>query len=175
MGVIGFGAFGRLMAEHLRHHFQLFVYDPALLPGAAVMYGVTPTILPVAAGCPIVVLATPVARLDETVGAIGPHLRPGAIVLDVGSVKVVPAEIMRLGLPEYVEIVATHPLFGPESARGGIKGLKIAVCPVRGTHGPRIAAFLRRALGLKVIMTTPEAHDQEVATVQGLTQYRSFR
>lgn len=167
---IGFGAFGRLMARHLQPHFQLCAYDPALPPSAcAETHGVMLTNLPAAAGCPIVILAMPVNRLKESVQAIGPYLRPGSLVLDVGSVKVVPAEIMRCGLPEHVEIVATHPLFGPQSARGGIKGLKIAVCPIRGTRGPRVAAFLRRVLGLDVIMTTPDAHDREAAMVQGLT------
>jgi prephenate dehydrogenase len=170
IGIIGFGAFGRLMARHLQPHFRLCTYDPALPPGTCVeTHGVMLTNLPAAAGCPIVILAMPVNHLEETVQAIGPYLRPGSLVLDVGSVKVVPAEIMRRGLPEHVEIVATHPLFGPQSARDGIKGLKIAVCPIRGTRGPRVAAFLRRVLGLNVVMTTPDAHDREAAMVQGLT------
>jgi prephenate dehydrogenase len=116
-----------------------------------------------------VILALPVSGLQESVEAISPHLRHGSLVLDVGSVKMLPAEIMRRGLPEYVEIVATHPLFGPQSARHGIKGLKIAVCPIRGDQGLRVAAFLRKTLGLTVVVTTPEAHDREAATVQGLT------
>jgi prephenate dehydrogenase len=170
VGIIGFGAFGRLMAQHLRQHFVLCAYDPALPLGAfPEMHDVMLTSLPAAASCPVVVLATPVNRLEEAVGAISPHLGPGSLVLDVGSVKTIPAEIMRRGLPEQVEIVATHPLFGPQSARDGIKGLKIAVCAIRGRRGPRVAAFLRRALGLSVVMTTPEAHDREAATVQGLT------
>lgn len=171
IGIIGFGAFGRLMAQHLRRHFELCAYDPAvsLGPVAEVQDGVMLTGLATVASCPVVVLATPVNRLDDTVAAISPHLRPGALVLDVGSVKVIPADIMRRGLPEHVEIVATHPLFGPQSACCGIKGLKIAVCPIRGRRGFRVAAFLRRALGLDVILTTPEAHDREAATVQGLT------
>jgi len=111
----------------------------------------------------------PVSRMAETARAIAPHLTPGALVLDVGSVKVVPAEIMRRELPEHVGIVATHPLFGPQSARDGIAGLKIAVCPIRGGDDGRVGAFLRRALGLQVIMTTPEAHDRDAAMVQGLT------
>lgn len=170
IGIIGFGAFGRLMAEHLRRHFRLCAYDPAVpsgpFPG---MDDVMLTGLEAAAACPVVILATPVNRLDETVRAVGPHLRRGALVLDVGSVKAVPAEIMRRGLPEQVEIIATHPLFGPQSARDGIAGLKIAVCPIRGGSGRRVAAFLRKVLRLDVIMTTPEAHDREAATVQGLT------
>jgi prephenate dehydrogenase len=170
IGLIGFGAFGRLTARHLRPHFRLCAYDPALRPGpCAEMQDVMLTDLRSAASCPIVILAVPVNRLQESVEAISPNLRPGSLVLDVGSVKMIPAEILRRGLPPHVEIVATHPLFGPQSARDGIHGLKIALCPIRGDRGPRVAAFLRKALGLDVVMTTPEAHDQAAATVQGLT------
>jgi prephenate dehydrogenase len=170
VGIIGFGAFGRVIAQHLRRHFGLYAYDPALAPGFFAEIGdVMLASLPTVASCPVVVLATPVDRLEETVDAMRPYLRPGALVLDVGSVKTIPAEIMERGLPEYVEIVATHPLFGPQSARNGVAGLKIAICPIRGRRGRRVAAFLRKALGLRVFMTTPEAHDREAATVQGLT------
>jgi prephenate dehydrogenase len=170
IGIIGFGAFGRLTARHLRSHFRLCAYDTALRPGpCAEMHDVMLTDLPSAASCPIVILAVPVNRLAESVEAISPYLRSGSLVLDVGSVKMIPAEIMQRGLPKHVEIVATHPLFGPQSARDGIKGLKIVICPIRGDRGPRLAAFLRKALGLDVVITTPEAHDREAATVQGLT------
>ncbi|SFK82262.1 Prephenate dehydrogenase, partial [Pseudovibrio ascidiaceicola] len=72
-------------------------------------------------------------------------------------------------LPDNVDIVASHPLFGPQSATTGIKGLKIAVCPIQGKRHARLVAFLRKILGLTVIVTTPEDHDQEAAVVQGLT------
>lgn len=170
LGIIGFGAFGRLMATHLDRHFRVLAYDPA--PPAqhpAGMDGVTRVDLPTAARASIVVLATPVGAMASVIDAINPHLQPGALVLDVGSVKTVPADLMRRGLPEHVAIVATHPLFGPESARDGLAGLKIALCPIRGGSTRRIAAFLRQAFGLEVIVTTPEAHDREAAMVQGLT------
>lgn len=170
IGVIGFGAFGRLMAQHLSGHFQVCAYDQIPPRGVLVeMRGVMLTDLPTAAKCPVVILATPVDSFEGTIEAIVPHLQPGALVLDVGSVKVIPAEIMKRNLPEHVEIVATHPLFGPQSARNGIRGLKIAVCPIRGSRGRRVAAFLRKVLGLRVIMTTPEAHDREAAMAQALT------
>jgi prephenate dehydrogenase len=88
-------------------------------------------------------------------------------VVDVGSVKVKPAEIMEKLLPGDVAVVATHPLFGPQSACNGILGLRIAICPIRGRRF-RVAAFCRK-LGLDVIITTPEEHDRDVAEVQGLT------
>ncbi len=168
LGIIGFGAFGRLIARHLWPHFRLCAHDPAL-PSGCCADGVVMDSLAAVAGCPVIVLAVPVSQLANTVRAIGPHLQPGALVLDVGSVKVVPADIMLRELPAHVSIVATHPLFGPQSARKGIAGLKVAVCPVRGGDGPRVGAFLRRALGLHVIMATPDAHDREAAMVQGLT------
>lgn len=170
VGIIGFGAFGRLMARHLRPHLRLCAYDPAPPADAgADLADVTLTGLAEVAGCPIVILAMPLSCLEDTVRAIGPHLQPDALVLDVGSVKMRSARIMATGLPHRVDIIATHPLFGPASAAGGIKGLKIAVCPVRGHRARRVAAFLRKDLGLRVVMTTPEAHDAETAIAQGLT------
>jgi prephenate dehydrogenase len=170
VGIIGFGAFGQLVARHMRPYFRLCAHDPA--PGLepiAERHDVTLTTLKTAASCPVVVLAAPVGRLQEIVDAIAAHIRPGALVLDVGSVKAGPAEIMKRGLPEHADIVATHPLFGPQSARDGVAGLKIALCPIRGRRCFRLAAFLRARFGLNVIMTTPEEHDREAATVQGLT------
>ena len=51
-----------------------------------------------------------------------------------------------------------------------IAGLRIAVCEARGgKDARRVAAFCRRALGLNVFQVSPEDHDREAATVQGLT------
>ena len=44
------------------------------------------------------------------------------------------------------------------------------MCEVRGGNDARrVAAFCRRALKLRVFEVTPEEHDREAATVQGLT------
>jgi len=169
IGIIGFGAFGQLMARELRPHFPLLAHDPVPDRAAAARYGVTLVGLERMARCPVVVLAVPVAQLADSIAAVAPHLAPGALVLDVGSVKSGPAELLRRGLPDHVQIVATHPLFGPQSAARGVAGLKIALCPIRGAGAGRLAAFLRARLGLRVVMTTPEAHDREAAVVQGLT------
>lgn len=168
LGLIGLGAFGRLIAGPLARHFPVLAHDPTASDDSGIE-GVRLTSLAEAAACPIVVLATPVAALPDVVAAIRPYLRPGVLVLDVGSVKVVPADVMRKGLPAHAAIVATHPLFGPQSVQDGLRGCRIAVCEVRGDRSRRVAAFLRSALGLDVILTTPEAHDRDAAASQGLT------
>ena len=140
LGIIGFGAFGRLMARHLWPHFRLCAHDP-VLPSGHCADGVALDSLAAVAGCPIVVLAMPVSRLADTVRAIGPHLQQGALVLDVGSVKVVPADIMLRELPTHVGIVATHPLFGPAKRSERDCGAES-----RGVPGPRRGRPPRRCL-----------------------------
>ncbi len=170
LGIIGFGAFGQLIAQSLQGHVALYASDPdAALQDRAAALGVTFTSVAEAARCDIVVIAAPVSTFETVVAEVATLCRPGALIVDVGSVKVGPAEIMTRLLPEHVDIVATHPLFGPQSARPGLRGLKIALCPIRGTRHRFLAAFLRRHLGLQVILSTPQAHDREAAIVQGLT------
>ncbi len=170
VGLMGFGAFGRLVARHLQPHARLAVFDPAQdVPASDEGQGLARAGLDGIGACDLVILAMPVSGLRTAIADLRPHLRAGTVVLDVGSVKIGPAAAMLAGLPEHVEIVGTHPLFGPQSARNGVRGLKLALCPIRGRSAWRIGAFLRRTLGLDVIVTTPEAHDREAAMVQGLT------
>ncbi|WP_409018938.1 prephenate dehydrogenase/arogenate dehydrogenase family protein [Brevundimonas vesicularis] len=167
LGLIGYGAFGKLTAQHLAAHFDVRAFDPAMTGDDGFATRVD---LAGAAGCPVVILAVPVGVLEHTLVEIAPMLSAGALVIDVGSVKVKPAEAMQRLLPDHVRIVGTHPLFGPQSARDGLTGLRIAVCEVRGARDARrTAAWCRLRLGLKVFNVTPEDHDREAATVQGLT------
>ena len=117
LSIIGFGAFGQLIARHLRPHLALSVCDPCVRPNDL------PQVDPAqAARADIVVLAVPLPQLEAVLRAIAPHLRPGSTVIDVSSVKVEPARLMLDLLPDHVGIVASHPLFGPASAAGGIDG-----------------------------------------------------
>lgn len=170
LGIVGFGAFGQLAALHLGKHFEISAYDPSPdVATVAKQLGVRLSSLHSVSQADVILIAAPVSSFEQVVGDIAVACKPGALIVDVGSVKVVPAEIMQRLLPNHVDIVATHPLFGPQSAMAALEGLKIAVCPIQGRRHARLAAYLRRALGLTVIMTTPEDHDQEAAFVQGLT------
>lgn len=167
-GIIGFGRFGQLAAKHLRGHFELVVTDRHDIGEAAAALGVRQGTIAEAADCDVVMLAVPVQAMAATIAAIAPLVRPGAVVLDVASVKMLPARWMLESLPDSVEIVATHPLFGPQSARQGLEGQPLVVCPVRGEAHHKVAEF-GRSLGLSVSITTAEEHDREMAYVQALT------
>lgn len=185
--LLGFGAFGRLAAKHLAPHTDLAVIDPRLQSDEALAaevraLGARPG--SIEADLPhadAVILAVPVQRIEEACGVIGPHLRDAAgssatrppLVVDVASVKMKPAEWMSAALPEHAQILATHPCFGPETARelGTIAGQPIAVCPVRiddETLG-FVRTFLAHTLELAVIEVTPSEHDEQMALVQVIT------
>ena len=68
----------------------------------------------VAEGADLVVLCTPLGTYEDLARKIAPHLKPGAILTDVGSVK--QAVIRDLGphVPEGVHLVPGHPIAGTE-------------------------------------------------------------
>ena len=168
--IIGFGAFGRLLAHHLAPHAEISVLDsnPAARD-AARSRGLTVLPDPAALTADIVVLAVPLPALGACLAQIAPHLREGQLVADTCSIKEVPARLMHELLPEHVEVLATHPMFGPNSAGADLRGQQLVLCPVRGKRWRRLGALLRRHLGLQVIVTTPAEHDRQAAVTQGLT------
>ncbi len=165
VGILGLGRFGRMAYEHLRALSpRVWTPDASKLAG---LQGASS--FEVAAAADVVVLTVAISAMEETCTRLAPLLRPGQIVVDTCSVKVDPVEVMKSRLPENVQILGTHPLFGPDSGRDGITGLKIVLCPVRidTVAYDRIREFLR-ALGLLVIEATPEEHDRQVARTQAI-------
>jgi prephenate dehydrogenase len=170
VGIYGLGAFGRIAAEHLRGHLPVAAYDPA--PNAVFVaneLGIPMKSPSELAKSDVIVICTPVSEFTKVASLIRPYVRPGTLVLDVGSVKLIPASILKHGLPEYVDVLCTHPLFGPQSSRNGIAGKRIVLCPIRGERAPSVSRFLRTVLQLEVFLSTPEEHDREMAFVQGIT------
>jgi cyclohexadieny/prephenate dehydrogenase len=62
----------------------------------------------------LVVLATPLSAYAEIAAKIGPALKPGAIVTDVGSVKEQAIRDLKPALPAGVHLVPGHPVAGTE-------------------------------------------------------------
>ena len=170
LGLFGLGAFGRLIVKHLSPYFDIYAYDTSPQARAfAKRHNVTLAAFEDVAACRLVVLATPIRTFPDLIAAIAPHVHPRALIIDVGSVKMKPAQWLQDLLPPSAYILCTHPLFGPQSARKGIHDLEIVVCPVRVRRLAPILRFFRETLDLKVSVATPEQHDRALAAVQGLT------
>ncbi|MBX3480212.1 MAG: prephenate/arogenate dehydrogenase family protein [Caulobacter sp.] len=64
----------------------------------------------------LVIFATPVLAMGEVMAAIAPHLKPGAVISDVGSVKGSVSEAMQTAAPAGVHIIPGHPIAGTEQS-----------------------------------------------------------
>lgn len=114
-----------------------------------------------------------ISALQEVLGRVKGRIRPGTLVMDACSVKSGPASWMKEALGgEDVDIVATHPMFGPDSAAKGLAGLPIVTCPVK-VPMERLTALedSYRAMGLKVLRMSALEHDKQAAWSQGVTHF----
>ncbi|MBA4324333.1 MAG: cyclohexadienyl dehydrogenase, partial [Rhodobacter sp.] len=65
-------------------------------------------------GADLVVLAVPIGAMEALAAEIGPHLKPGATVTDVGSVKQAVVDAVAPHLPAGVHFIPGHPMAGTE-------------------------------------------------------------
>lgn len=172
VGLIGYGRFGRLAARYIAPDARVVVHDPrraARIPaGNRIRRGT----LAQAAAQPFVVLAVPVSSLRGVLRNIAPLLIPGALVMDVCAVKMLPMRWMKEILPRSVSLLGTHPLFGPDSDSGSLRGQRMVICPAR--ISPALLRSLRRAAlrrGLRVHLMTPREHDRLMADTLLASQY----
>lgn len=68
------------------------------------------------AGADLVILCVPVGAMAAVAQEIAPHLSPGAIVSDVGSVKGAVLAALTQHLPKTVAVIPAHPVAGTEQS-----------------------------------------------------------
>jgi len=167
IGIIGFGRFGRFAAKILQADFKVCVYDRIMRVHHR---GVQVVSFPEVARKPVILLCVPISEIDAVCHKLRPLLSEGQLVLDTCSVKEKPLRSMTQILPRSVEVLGTHPLFGPDSAKNGIRSLSIVLCQGRCKRIGKIREYLNK-LGLKVIQTTAARHDREMARSQALFHF----
>ena len=117
----------------------------------------------------IVILAVPIDKTPKTIIEITPHLKAGSLLVDVTSVKEEPTTIMEEHVPEGVEFIPAHPMFGPRIR--SLDGQVVVLTPtIKGKWYPKVVKFLESE-NSRLIETTPEIHDQMMSIVQGLTHF----
>lgn len=167
--IIGFGRFGELLGGIARDSFDVTVYDPnPERQEQARANGYRTIDLPDVSRSDLTFLAVPISSFALTVAALKPHVTKRQLIVDVCSVKVHPAKIMVEELSE-CELIATHPMFGPDSAARGLTELKLAFCPLAASpENQNMVRYFWETKGVEVIETTPEEHDRQAAYSQAM-------
>jgi cyclohexadieny/prephenate dehydrogenase len=127
-------------------------------------------------GADLVIVCIPVGQSGPVAAEIGPHLAPGAIVSDVGSVKASVLRDMAPHMPNGVHLVPAHPVAGTEHSGpdAGFAELFVnrwcILTPPPDADAAaleRLAAFWR-ALGANVETMPAEHHDLVLAVTSHL-------
>ena len=96
-------------------------------------------------------------------------MKEGSLLLDVTSVKMEPSRVMQEYAAHGVEVLPTHPMFGPRIR--SLDGQVVVLTPVKkGKWYDKVYKFLESE-NSRVIVTTPEIHDRMMSIVQGLTHF----
>ncbi|HVJ52988.1 MAG TPA: prephenate/arogenate dehydrogenase family protein [Aliidongia sp.] len=184
IAVIGFGLIGSSLGRAIRRHGlarTLVATDAnpqALTDTEALGLADIVTADPIEAvtGADLVMICIPVGSYAEIGKIIAPHLAPGAIVSDVGSVKQSVIRDLAPLIPAGVHLVPGHPISGTEKS-GPLAGFAelfegrwTVLTPPEGTDRAAIdrVAALWRAIGSDVVEMDAAHHDKVLAITSHL-------
>lgn len=124
----------------------------------------------------VVVLGTPVRVIIEQLAEMSPHLRPGCVVMDLGSTKAYIAEAMDRMLPAHVQPLGTHPMCGKETSGIEVaeaslyRGCTFILTPLARTSEDtmKLGRDVAEAVGAKPLVLEADRQDFLVGTVSHL-------
>lgn len=128
-----------------------------------------------------VIMAVPVSAIVALLDAHGGSLRPGALLLDVGSTKHAVVQAMRRSTDPSVHAIGGHPIAGterpgPEGADPAtLQGATFALCPVRDdARALLLASLVVAAVGAVPLVIDAQEHDRAIARTIGLPHLLAF-
>ena len=166
VSIIGFGRFGAMLHSLLSKGFEVDVFDKNSIDNS----DVNEVSLEDALRNETIFIAVPIRDFENLVKDISKNISSGKTVIDVCSVKVFPKKVMLDNLSNETDIIATHPLFGPDSLKDS--GSVMTMESVRNTFG-RYDFWKNYFESQNILIEeiTAEEHDMMAARSQGLTHF----
>ena len=174
LGLIASSMFWAMRRAEMSAHVTGFARSPETRQTArriGLCDTVCDTLAAAVADADLVVLAVPVGAMEAVAREMAPHLKPGAVVTDVGSVKAHVIDAVAPHLPKGVHFIPAHPLAGTEHS-GPESGFATLfdnrwclLVPVEGTDTAEVDRLGRywRALGSNVDVMEADHHDLVLA------------
>jgi len=167
IAIIGYGRFGQLLEKMLSPYGEVYITSRRV--NVKINNRIQFSDLK---NMDLVIPAVPISKFEEVVKSINPYLKQGSLVMDVCSVKVEPCRWLKKHIDKNIEILGSHPMFGPDSIKGGYENLQIVLCPIRiSAKKLQLVKSIFRDLELKIISATPKEHDRQSAKSLALVHF----
>ena len=163
IAVIGYGKFAQTLEKVL----------PIIFPGIPI--DMAKRDIKRAAMAQSIIPAVPIREFETVIKQLAPLVNESHTIIDVCSVKIHPTQVMKNLLPSSVQILATHPMFGPGTlakTQGSLQGLKIVIDPVRIKKEDLFTiSNALQAQGIEVVPMSSEDHDKYAAQFHFSSQF----
>jgi prephenate dehydrogenase len=171
LGLIGFGRFGQMLYDQISEKIEVQIYDPFKSQDNK-LKSIRFSELEEVCQNPLIVLAVPVSAMETVTKKIVNFIPTNTVVMDVGSVKKYPCEIMGKNLNKDTQILGTHPLFGPDSVKDTMEGhlMIMTPCRIEEDNFQKIKAFWK-SFGIKIVEMSSEEQDKLMAWTLALTHF----
>ena len=176
IGILGFGNFGQFLAErmvktgctvvaHSRTNYSKLAGDMGVIWESSLGHFLQ--------DIEILIISTSILSFETIVKKIAPFLHNPILVADVLSVKTHAKKTLLQYMPEYVDIVCTHPMFGPESGKNQWETLPFVYEPVKIRDYDTMNEFISwwTAQGCKTIQMACEIHDEYASGSQFVAHF----
>lgn len=178
LGLIGFGRFGQFLANNLKQNFTITATSIEnyfeLAKEMKIKYCYVEEF--VKENYDYLIIATSIISTPKVIENIikkYPDFFTNQLVIDVLSVKLLPSILLEKinNLYPKLDILLTHPMFGPDSAQISWEGKKFVYFKKNITNEVRCRYFLNtiKEKGCHLISITPQNHDEITSNSQFLT------
>nr|WP_295160650.1 prephenate dehydrogenase [uncultured Methanobrevibacter sp.] len=174
VGIIGgTDGLGKTLIYYFRDDFDVYITGRDHQKGRAIANDLNVNYIESNAGLAnisdVLVVAVPIEYTSDVIREVAPFMKEGSLMVDVTSVKEEPSKTMAESLPEPVEYIPTHPIFGPRTTR--LDNQVIVLTPdKKGKWYDRVYKYLE-SKNMRVIETTAQKHDYMMSIVQVLTHF----
>jgi len=174
IGIIGgTDGLGKTLVYYFRDEFNVYITGTDHKKGRAVAQELGVNYIESNAGLAnisdLLVISVPIQHTSNVIREVAPFMKSGSLMVDVTSVKEEPLKTMKEVLPENVEYIPTHPVFGPRTTRLDNQVI-VLTADKKGKWYDKVYNYLA-SKNMRVIETTAEKHDFMMSIVQVLTHF----
>ena len=117
----------------------------------------------------ILIISVPIHHTPSVIREVAPFMKKGSVMIDVTSVKEKPLKTMEECLPDNVEFIPTHPVFGPRTTELDNQVI-VLTATKKGKWYEKVYDYLD-SKNMRIIETTAQHHDYMMSIVQVLTHF----